>query len=161
VILRLLSAPGAEFVLPVIAPKPVLRVGDKVKSWLTRAGVQSPRGAELWSAYSSLSDRLTRQSFLRTLRSVVDYRGQAVSALNRLKLQAELPVMAIWGEKDDIIPVEHAYAAQAARQGSRLEVLPGVGHFAQVEAPTKVVELIEDFIATTRTAEIPSQQPTS
>ena len=63
VILRLLSAPGAEFVLPVIAPKPVLRVGDKVKSWLTRAGVQSPRGAELWSAYSSLSDRLTRQSF--------------------------------------------------------------------------------------------------
>ena len=161
VILRLLSAPGAEFVLPVIAPKPVLRVGDKVKSWLTRAGVQSPRGAELWSAYSSLSDRLTRQSFLRTLRSVVDYRGQAVSALNRLKLQAELPVMAIWGEKDDIIPVEHAYAAQAARQGSRLEVLPDIGHFAQVEAPTKVVELIEDFIATTRTAEIPSQQPTT
>ena len=161
VILRLLSAPGAEFVLPVIAPKPVLRVGDKVKSWLTTAGVQSPRGAELWSAYSSLSDRLTRQSFLRTLRSVVDYRGQAVSALNRLKLQAELPVMAIWGEKDDIIPVEHAYAAQAARQGSRLEVLPDVGHFAQVEAPTKVVELIEDFIATTRTAEIPSQQPTT
>jgi pimeloyl-ACP methyl ester carboxylesterase len=161
VILRLLSAPGAEFVLPVIAPKPVLRVGDKVKSWLTSAGVQSPRGAELWSAYSSLSDRLTRQSFLRTLRSVVDYRGQAVSALNRLKLQAELPVMAVWGEKDDIIPVEHAYAAQAARQESRLEVLPGVGHFAQVEAPTKVVELIEDFIATTRTAEIPSQQPTS
>lgn len=161
VILRLLSAPGAEFVLPVIAPKPVLRVGDKVKSWLTTAGVQSPRGAELWSAYSSLSDRLTRQSFLRTLRSVVDYRGQAVSALNRLKLQAELPVMAIWGEKDDIIPVEHAYAAQAARQGSRLEVLPDVGHFAQVEAPTKVVELIENFIATTRTAEIPSQQPTT
>ncbi len=81
---------------------------------------KSPRGAELWSAYSSLSDRQTRQSFLRTLRSVVDYRDQAVSALNRLQLQLELPVMAIWGEKDNIIPVEHAYAAQAARRGSRL-----------------------------------------
>ena len=160
-VLRLLSAPGAELVLPIIAPKPVLRVGNKVKSWLTGVGIQSPRGAELWSAYSSLSDRQTRQSFLRTLRSVVDYRGQAVSALNRLKLQAEVPVMAIWGEKDDIIPVAHAYAAQAARQGSRLEVLPGVGHFAQVEAPTKVVDLIEDFIATTRIAKIPSQQPSS
>jgi pimeloyl-ACP methyl ester carboxylesterase len=161
VILRLLSAPGAEFVLPVIAPKPVLSVGNKVGSWLTSEGIQSPRGAELWSAYSSLSDRLTRQSFLRTLRSVVDYRGQAVSALNRLKLQRELPVMAIWGENDNIIPVKHAYAAQAAHPGSRLEVLPGVGHFAQVEAPMKVVDLIEDFIATTRTAEIPSQQPSS
>ena len=57
VILRLLSAPGAEFVLPVIALKPVLSVGNKVGSWLTNAGIQSPRGAELWSAYSSLSDR--------------------------------------------------------------------------------------------------------
>jgi pimeloyl-ACP methyl ester carboxylesterase len=160
-ILRLLSAPGAEFVLPVVAPQPVLAVGNKLKSWLVGAGIQSPRGAELWSAYSSLSDRQTRQSFLRTLRSVVDYRGQAVSALNRLRLQTELPVMAIWGEKDNIIPVEHAYAAQAARETSRLEVLPGVGHFAQVEAPTRVVELIEDFIATTSAANIPSQQPSS
>jgi pimeloyl-ACP methyl ester carboxylesterase len=159
VILRLLSAPGAEFVLPIIAPKPVLQVGNKVKSWLSSAGIQSPRGAEMWSAYSSLADRQTRQSFLRTLRSVVDYRGQAVSALSRLKLQGELPVMAIWGEKDDIIPVEHVYAAQAARAGSRVEVLPDVGHFAQVEAPMQVVHLIEDFIATTATAEIPSQQP--
>lgn len=158
VILRLLSAPGAEFVLPVIAPKPVLKLGNKLKSWLSSAGVQSPRGAEMWSAYSSLADRPTRQSFLRTLRSVVDYRGQAVSALSRLKLQNELPVMAIWGEKDDIIPVAHAYAAQAVREGSRVEVLPGVGHFAQVEAPMQVVDLIEDFIATTSTAEIPSKQ---
>jgi pimeloyl-ACP methyl ester carboxylesterase len=161
VILRLLSAPGAEFVLPIIAPKPVLQVGNKVKSWLSSAGIQSPRGAEMWSAYSSLADRQTRQSFLRTLRSVVDYRGQAVSALSRLKLQGELPVMAIWGEKDDIIPVEHVYAAQAAREGSRVEVLPDVGHFAQVEAPMRVVDLIEDFIATTASAEIPSQQPSS
>lgn len=160
-VLRLLSAPGAEFVLPIIAPKPVLTAGNKVKSWLTRAGIQSPRGAELWSAYSSLSDRQTQQSFLRTLRSVVDYRGQAVSALNRLQLRSELPVMAIWGEKDNIIPVDHAYAAQAAREGSRLEVLSGVGHFAQVEAPTKVLDLIEDFIATTSTAEIPVRRPGS
>ena len=157
-ILRLLSAPGAEFVLPVVAPKPVLRVGNKLKSWLSSVGIQSPRGAEMWSAYSSLSDRQTRQSFLRTLRSVVDYRGQAVSALSRLKLQQGLPVMAIWGEDDDIIPVTHAYAAQAAREGSRLEVLPGVGHFAQVEAPMQVVDLIEDFIATTSIAEMPSKQ---
>lgn len=161
VILRLLSAPGAEFVLPIVAPKPVLAVGNKVKSWLSGAGIQSPRGAELWSAYSSLADPKTRQSFLRTLRSVVDYRGQAVSALNRLKLRADLPVMAIWGEQDNIIPVTHAYAAQAARENSRLEILPGVGHFAQVEAPTKVVDLIEDFIATTKTIEIPSEQPSS
>jgi len=147
--LRLLSAPGAELILPVIAPRPVLTAGNKLRSWFTSAGLQSPRGAEIWSAYSSLADSQTRQAFLRTLRSVVDYRGQAVSALNRLHLTSEIPTMAIWGEADQIIPVAHAYAAHAARAGSRLEVLPGVGHFPQVERPTEVVELIDDFIITT------------
>lgn len=158
-VLRLLSAPGAELVLPVIAPTPVLSVGNKLRSWLRGAGIQSPRGAELWNAYSSLSDGETRQSFLKTLRSVVDYRGQAVSALNRLRLREELPVMAIWGERDGIIPVDHAYAAQEARTDARLEVLPDVGHFAQVEAPMRVVELIEDFIATDERRDATSPQP--
>lgn len=158
-VLRLLSAPGAELVLPVIASTPVLSVGNKLRSWLRGAGIQSPRGAELWNAYSSLSDGETRQSFLKTLRSVVDYRGQAVSALNRLRLREELPVMAIWGERDGIIPVDHAYAAHEARTDARLEVLPDVGHFAQVEAPMRVVELIEDFIATDERRDATSPQP--
>ncbi|OBK68020.1 alpha/beta hydrolase [Mycobacterium colombiense] len=158
-VLRLLSAPGAEFVLPIIAPPPVLSVGNTLRSWMRGAGIRSPRGAELWSAYSSLSDGQTRQSFLKTLRSVVDYRGQAVSALNRLRLREDLPVMAIWGECDGIIPVDHAYAAHEARTDARLEVLPDVGHFAQVEAPEQVVELIEDFIATGERRDTQSPQP--
>jgi pimeloyl-ACP methyl ester carboxylesterase len=147
--LRLLSAPGAELIMPVIAPKPVLTAGNKLRSWFAAAGVSSPRGAEVWRAYASFSDAETRQAFLRTLRSVVDYRGQAVSALNRLHMAAELPTMTIWGDQDRIIPVDHAYAAQAARPDSRLEVLEGVGHFPHVERPSEVVDLIDDFISTT------------
>jgi pimeloyl-ACP methyl ester carboxylesterase len=147
--LRLLSAPGAELILPAIAPRPVLTVGNKLRSWFSATGIQSPRGAEIWSAYSSLSDAETRQAFLRTLRSVVDPRGQAVSALNRLHLTSELPTMVIWGDQDRIIPVEHGYALHEARAGSRLEVLEGVGHFPHVERPSEVVDLIDDFIKTT------------
>jgi pimeloyl-ACP methyl ester carboxylesterase len=149
-VLRLLSAPGTELVMPLIAPRVVLTAGNKLRTWLSSAGIQSPRGAEMWSAYSSFSDPQTRQAFLRTLRSVVDYRGQAVSALNRLHVGSEIPTMAVWGDRDNIIPVEHAHAAHAARPNSRLEVLHGVGHFPQVECPNKVVELIEDFIETTK-----------
>jgi pimeloyl-ACP methyl ester carboxylesterase len=161
--LRLLSAPGAEAILPVIAPPPVLSVGNKLRSWFSTAGIQSPRNAELWSAYSSLADSDTRRAFLRTLRSVVDYHGQAVSALNRLHIAADLPIMAIWGDQDTIIPVDHAYAAHDARPDSRLEVLPGVGHFPQVERPAEVIELIDDFISTTSrsTAATPSDEVTS
>ena len=156
-ILRLLSAPGAELILPIIAPPPVLSVGEQVRSWFTKRGIGSPRGAEMWSAYRSLADADTRQAFLRTLRSVVDYRGQAVSALNRLHVRADMPTMAIWGDSDAIIPVDHAYAAQETRPDVRLEVLPGVGHFPQVECPMVVVDLIEDFISSQNAADI--EQP--
>ena len=148
-VLRLLSVPGAELVLPLIAPAPLLTIGNTVGSRLAAAGVHSPRGAEIWKAYSSFSDRQTRQAFLRTLRSVIDYRGQAVSALNRLHVRSEVPTLLIWGEQDKIIPAEHGYEAQAARLGSHLVVLPGVGHFPQVEAPALVVDAIDDFIAGT------------
>ena len=87
---------------------------------------------------------------------MVDYRGQAVSALNRLHV-ADMPVMVIWGDQDAIIPVEHAYAAHEARPDVRLEVLTGVGHFPQVERPTEVVDLIDDFISSTAGADI--EQP--
>lgn len=155
--LRLLSAPGAELIMPIIAPQPVLTAGEKVRSWFAKMGIESPRGGEIWNAYSSFSDAETRQAFLRTLRSVVDYRGQAVSALNRLNVRADMPIMAIWGEQDAIIPVQHAYAALEARPDARIEVMPGVGHFPQVERPTEVVDLIDDFITSQRAAEI--EQP--
>jgi pimeloyl-ACP methyl ester carboxylesterase len=148
-VLRILSAPGAEFLLPVVAPQPVLNLGNKLRSWLTSAGIQAPRAGEMWNAYSSLSDARTRQAFLRTLRSVVDYRGQAVSAINKLHVAAGLPTLLIWGDRDAIIPVAHAYAAHDALEGSRLEVLEGVGHFPHVEAPMAVAEILEDFIAST------------
>lgn len=144
--LRLLSAPGAELVLPIIAPKPVLNAGNKIRSWLTSAGVHSPRADETWRSYSSLADRETRQAFLRTLRSVVDYRGQAVSAMNRLYLNSEMPTLLIWGDNDKIIPVAHGYAAHEAIPGSRLEILPGIGHYPHAESPAAVVEIIDDFL---------------
>jgi len=83
-------------VLPVIAPQPALNAGNR-RSWLGSAGIRASRADELWYASSSLSDRQSRPAFLRTLRSVVDYRGQAVSALNRLHLNFGLPVMLMWG----------------------------------------------------------------
>ena len=148
--LRLLSVPGAELILPVIAPPPVVTAGNKLGSWLSASGIRSPRSAETWSAYASLADSPTRQAFLKTLRSVIDYRGQTVSALNRLHLTSDLPTMIIWGDQDRIIPMKHGHAVHAARPGCRFEVLAGVGHFPHVERPGNVVNMIHGFIDTTR-----------
>jgi pimeloyl-ACP methyl ester carboxylesterase len=144
--LRLASLPGAELVLPIIAAKRLLAPGERVWSLMRKAGIESRRGEEMWRHYRSLSDGPTRQAFLRTVRGVIDHRGQAVSALNRLNSRTDFPVMAIWGDRDAMIPVAHAYAAQQVRPDVRLEVLTDVGHFPHAERPAEVAELIEDFI---------------
>lgn len=147
-LLRLASLPGAEFVLPVIAPRQILPAGGQVFAWLRKAGFESARGEEMLRHYGSLSDPETRQSFLRTLRSVVDHRGQSVSALSRLTTRTDLPALVIWGERDAIIPVKHAYDALEVRPDARLVVLPDVGHFPHAERPVEVAALIGDFVDT-------------
>ena len=147
--LRLMSAPGAEVVLPFIAPAPAITVGNRVQTYLAALGLRSARADESWSAYSSLADTETREAFLRTLRAVVDYRGQAVSAFNKLHVASGLPALLIWGDQDRIIPPSHGRDAHAAVAGSRLEILPGVGHYPHIEAADQVTAFIEDFIATT------------
>ncbi len=146
--LRLLSAPGAEVVLPMVAPAPVRDMAKMVGSVLFSAGLP-PAGKELWNTYTSLSDGASRAAFLRAARSVVDYRAQAVTAMNQLHIAAQLPVLLIWGERDWVVPVSHGHAAHQALPGSRLTVLAGAGHFPHVQEPDAVTAVVRDFVATT------------
>jgi pimeloyl-ACP methyl ester carboxylesterase len=149
-LLRMLSLPGAELVLPLIASRPAVKAGNALRAWRS-SDDEVGRFSETWRAHSSLSNRESRQAFLRTLRSVVDHRGQAVCALNRLHFNADLPTLIISGDKDRVIPVAHAQAAHAALPNSRLHIIPDVWHHPQVERPTTVTTLIDDFIASTGT----------
>jgi len=147
--LRALSLPGAELVLPVVAPAFVRERGNSISRWLRDHGVRQDRAAEMWDAYASLSRPENRAAFLRTLRAVVDPGGQAIDASDRLYLTQAMPTLIVWGDDDAIIPVAHARAAHEAMPGSRLEIFEGVGHFPQVEDAPRFVEVIEDFLAST------------
>lgn len=131
----------------MIAPKVLLSIGSRMRSWLSKAGLNSARAGPLWDAYCSVSDPRTRAAFLRTLRSVVDYRGQSVSALGRLRLRLEVPTLVIWGERDRIIPVEHGSTRTRHDMAAGWRCCPVLGTFPHVQAPTAVVTAIEEFIA--------------
>jgi pimeloyl-ACP methyl ester carboxylesterase len=148
-ILRMLTLPGAELLMPVLFPSFVRDTGNEVSSFLARNGVRSARLSEMWRAYASLSQAPNRHAFLRTLRSVVDASGQTVSARDRLYLAAAMPTMLVWGDADGIIPIEHAYEAHELMPGSRLEVFEHVGHFVHAEEPVRFAEVLTDFIETT------------
>jgi len=154
-LLRLLSLPGSNAMLQLACAAPVRRAITSVARAVERVGFRpAPVVAELWRSYASLGDDATRGAFLRTLRAVVDPRGQAVSAANRLHLAAAVPTLIVWGDDDPIIPVDHAYSAHASIPGSRLEIFEGVGHYPHCEAPELFVAVLSDFIETTLPARI-------
>ena len=154
-LLRWLSLPGSDAVLRLACAASIRNAIEAVGSLAARVGLQpAPVVAELWRSYASLADDATRRAFLRTLRAVVDPRGQAVSAANRLHLAAEAPTLIVWGDADPIIPVEHAHAAHAAIPGSRLEIFAGVGHYPHCEAPERFVAILTEFIESTVPARI-------
>jgi pimeloyl-ACP methyl ester carboxylesterase len=144
--LRLLSTPGAELLLPVIASRPAMFVGHGVLSLLAAGGLaESPKTQERWRKYFALADPLGRHAFLRTLRSVVDLRGQTVSALNRLP-NLDVPTLIIAGARDPVIPASHAQAAHAALPGSRLEIIDEAGHHPMLDCPATLAGLIDEFV---------------
>lgn len=151
-ILRLLTLPAAEYVMPILCPRFLRDRGNRLSAFLGDHGIRAPHVAEMWRAYASLAEPENRHAFVRTLRAVIDPGGQTVSAADRLYLSAAVPTLILWGDQDDIIPVEHAYRAHELMPGSRLEIFEGAGHFLHVEEPVRFVEALGDFIARTEPA---------
>jgi pimeloyl-ACP methyl ester carboxylesterase len=148
-LLRSLALPGAEYLMPIAFPKPLVDRATDVGRFLGRQNLRSPKLAELWRGYSSLAGASNRQAFVRTMRGVIDVGGQTVNASDRLYLAARVPTLIVWGDRDGIIPVDHAIAAHDAIPSSRLEIIEGAGHFPHVEAPARFNEILLDFLSTT------------
>ena len=151
-LLRLLTLPGAEYLMPVAFPKPIVERATDVGRQLGRRNIRSAKLAEMWRAYSSLAGATNRKAFVRTMRGVIEPAGQTVNASDRLYLAAHVPTMIVWGDDDGIIPVEHAHAAHDLIPTSRLEIIDGVGHFPHVEQPDTFADLLADFVETTAPA---------
>jgi pimeloyl-ACP methyl ester carboxylesterase len=148
-VLRLLTWPGAEYVMPLFFPTFIRDLGNRMSRGLHRAAWRAPVVAEIWRAYVSLTETDSRASFVRTLRAVIDPSGQSVSAHDRLYLAANMPTLIVWGARDPVIPVEHAHAAHAAMPGSRLEIFDESGHFPHIEEADRFIEVLTDFLDTT------------
>jgi pimeloyl-ACP methyl ester carboxylesterase len=92
-------------------------------------------------------------AFSRTLRAVVDWRGQIVTMLDRCYLAEGTPVQIVWGTKDVVVPVRHAWMAHAAMPGSLLEIFEGSGHFPFHDDPARFIDIVQRFIDTTQPAQ--------
>lgn len=146
-VLRAATLPGAELVLPVISSSPVRSVARWTGRLLSSVGVPPRPGVvELARGVGMLANPSSRKAFLRTVRTSVSVRGQAVDARDRLYLTALLPTLVVWGARDAIIPVQHGIAMHEAAPGSELEVLEQSGHFPHLDEPVHFVRLLASFL---------------
>jgi|SRR5580765_8246964 len=150
-LLRACSLPGAPIGIAALGLPPA-RVGvdlaiDLLRRLDTGLGLDA---VDLQRVVRALPDQQARTAFIRTLRSVVDWRGQVVTALDRCYLTRGMPTLLIWGARDSVLPVGHARKAHAAMPGSQLEIFPNAGHFPFRTDPVRFVRHLEEFCASTR-----------
>jgi pimeloyl-ACP methyl ester carboxylesterase len=157
-LLRAAALPGAELVLPFIAPRWIRTAVSAVGRAGSLLGLSArPDLAEVVRGYTSLSVADSRAAFLHTLRAVVDPLGQRVSGLDRLYLAENLPSLVVWGARDPIIPLAHGRAAHAAMPGSRLEIFERAGHFPHLHDPRRFVETLVRFLDETEPAALDAE----
>jgi pimeloyl-ACP methyl ester carboxylesterase len=146
-LLRLCAVPNADLVLPLMRFSGTRTVSHWVFKLLKH--LDSDLGVDavdLMRVFDTLPDLTARRAFLRTLRSVVDWRGQAITMLDRCYLTQGMPTLLVWGSRDAVIPLHHAEIAHAAMPASRLEIFEGAGHFPFRTEPTRFLRVLEGFL---------------
>ena len=71
--------------------------------------------------------------------------GRQLEAARLNPASVPIPVLLIWGERDRVIPAQHAIDAVATFPDASLAIVPNIGHVPQVENPARTATLISRF----------------
>jgi NTE family protein len=147
-LLRALSLPGARPALRLATMRPTLALLARLARLLQTAGAGSrARGVrQLQLVLTRVGCRGRRAAMIKTLRSVIGWRGQTVSALDRSYALRRFPTLVLWGTRDRMIPAHHASAALASNPGAEVALLDGTGHLPHLTRAGLVAERLSSFI---------------
>ncbi|MFI1865563.1 alpha/beta fold hydrolase [Streptomyces jumonjinensis] len=158
-LLRAAAVPGAGLLLAALRlPAVRWQLGLSVRALRTLhtgLGLDAP---ELLRVVDALGDATSRSAFIRTLRAVVDWRGQIGTLLDRSHLTRGMPTMLVWGGRDMVIPALHAGLGHVSMPGSRLEIFEDAGHFPFRAAPERFLAVLHDFISGTEAARFSAEE---
>ncbi|HEY1277184.1 MAG TPA: alpha/beta fold hydrolase [Thermoleophilaceae bacterium] len=154
-LLRSAALPGVTALLSLAAnPRILAALTDGGRRMRERGWPKGVYLEVIARALRPLEQPGAREAFVQTLRSVIDIKGQRVSAVDRLYLLESTPTLVVWGERDQTIPLEHGRQANERIPGGRFETLPGAAHFPHLEDPDGLASVLLDFIATTEPAHL-------
>jgi pimeloyl-ACP methyl ester carboxylesterase len=132
---QLARVPGFSFVLQHVLPRSV------VESSLRNVyGNPTKVSEELIDRYYDLALRKGNRSAL--------FKRMQTPAIADSSLIAsiKLPVLVLWGGKDQLIPLENAYRFASDIRGATLVVFEGLGHVPHEEDPDLTVKAVQQFL---------------
>jgi pimeloyl-ACP methyl ester carboxylesterase len=98
-------------------------------------------------------ERAARQAANRSALQV--YAGTTMTdptLLGRLP-GVRIPVLAVWGAADRMVPPEHGKAYAEAIPGGQFRLITAAGHLPQMETPAELLAVVREFAADTRGCE--------
>ncbi|MEV4534475.1 alpha/beta fold hydrolase [Asanoa sp. NPDC049518] len=146
--LRATTLPAAETVVAALAripPALTERVLPALPALIARQDATS-----VAAALHELTDARRRRAFIRTARTVINWRGQTVSAIRHLKVLGGLPILVTWGSDDRTIPPQHHRAIAAATPSLHTAEIADAGHYPHETAPERLLPAIQSFLSATR-----------
>jgi pimeloyl-ACP methyl ester carboxylesterase len=97
-------------------------------------------------------DRLSRmphahRAFVRTLRGIATPLGlKELDLFEQEARSVTAPTMVVWGDRDRLFPLKQTKNVKQYMPKARIEVMQGVGHFPQIDAPEAFSRLVLDHL---------------
>lgn len=144
---------GREIGLPLklaATPFAVEHLGQPFMELATRMALRSEGTAfsdeDIRKRSSMNAQRGSARAFARTVRDIIDWRGQTRTFFERAHEVKRLPPMAVyWGDRDAIIPLRHGQSFVESVQGVELTAFPGCGHHLHGEQPQAFASAVRSF----------------
>jgi pimeloyl-ACP methyl ester carboxylesterase len=129
-------------------PLAVERFGQPFMAHGTRLALRGLREASDIAELSAINaEHGTARAFARTVRDVIDWRGQRRLFLQRAHEIARLPpILVCWGDRDRLIPVAHGKAFADRVEGVVFKLFAGSGHYIHQEQPDLFTRVVSDFL---------------
>jgi len=118
--------------------------GTRVALHGNRSGFSKQEVREL-SAMNAMPG--SARAFARSVRDVIDWRGQRRAFYQRAHELSELPPVALcWGDLDPIIPIAQGRAFVDSVEGVQLTQFDGCGHYLHKEQPAAFAKTVREFL---------------
>jgi len=143
-VLRAATLPGAETVVAALGRLPL---GVSRMALLAMPGLVARQDVRLFADdLRTFSSTKQCRTFVRTARSVIDWRGQSVSATHQTQFLNALPVFLAWGDNDKTIPPSHHRDLADHLPNARTLEIHGAGHYPHETAPGMLVPAMREFL---------------